>query len=43
MYPQLAHIDLPEARNFLPESHIREKSKKALVLDLVFERDLCAG
>ena len=27
---------------FLPELHAREKSKKALVLDFLFERDLRA-
>jgi hypothetical protein len=42
----LAHVDLPELRHFLPELpefHTREKSKKALVLDFRFERDLRAG
>jgi hypothetical protein len=43
MHPRLAHIDLPEARNFRPQFDVREKRKKALVLELVFERDLRAG
>jgi hypothetical protein len=41
---RVAHIDPPEPSHFLPEFHIREKSKKALALDdFLFERDLCAG
>jgi len=46
MHARLAHVDLPELRHFLPEIpgfHAREKSKKALVLDFRFERDLGAG
>src|SRR5262249_7768692 len=41
MHARLAHVDLPELRHFLPELpefHAREKNKKALVLDLLFER-----
>jgi hypothetical protein len=46
MHAWLAHVDLPELRHFLPELpefHAREKSKRALVLDFLFERDLRAG
>src|SRR5262249_42621507 len=46
MHHRPAHIDLPEARHFLPEVsvfHAWEKNKKALILDFLFERDLCAG
>src|SRR5258707_14618696 len=35
----LAHVDPPEPSHFLPEFHIREKRKKALVLDFLFERN----
>src|SRR5439155_11511499 len=45
MHARLAHVDLPELCHFLPELsdfHAREKSKKALVLHLLFERDLRA-
>jgi hypothetical protein len=46
MHHRPAHIDLSELRHFLPEVpmfHAREKNKKALILDFLFERDLCAG
>src|SRR5262249_4374993 len=39
---RIATVDPPEPSHFLPECHIREKSKKALVLDFLFERDLRA-
>ena len=41
MHARLAHVDLPELRHFLlesPEFHDRERSKKALVPDFLFER-----
>ncbi len=45
MHARLADVDLPELRHFLPERpefQAREKNKKALVLDFLFERDpLC--
>src|SRR5215471_7843557 len=43
MLVRLAHVDLPEQGYFLPEFHVREKSKKAVVPDFHFERDLRAG
>jgi len=43
MHARLAHVDLPQSSYFLPEFHVREKSKSALVLDFLFERDLRAG
>ena len=45
MHARLAHVDLPELRHFLlesPEFHDRERSKKALVPDFLFERSRSA-
>jgi hypothetical protein len=43
MHHRPAHIDLPESRHLRSQFDVREKDKKAFVLDFVFERDLCAG
>jgi hypothetical protein len=43
MRHQPTHIDLPESRQLRSQFDVREKSKKAFVLDFVFERDLCTG
>src|SRR5260370_4354946 len=43
MHIWLSDVDLPEPIHFPPEFHVREKTKSALVLDFLFERDLRAG
>ena len=41
MDARFANVDPPEPSHFLPEFHIREKSKKALVLDFPRTRPPC--
>src|SRR5262249_52077502 len=43
VHPRLALVDLPEPSHLRPELDVREESKKALVADFLFERDLRAG
>jgi hypothetical protein len=43
VHRRVTYVDLPEPSHFPPELHLREKTKSALVLDFLFERDLRAG